>query len=380
MRDFVEISSRFRSSQEIIAAHSPTVPVYTLSHSKIIENYLDFRAAFRGDILYAVKSNPNIEYLSVLAKLGLKTYDVCSLKEIRLIRSMIPDAELYYMHPAKPRHDIRAAYFEYGVRAFVLDSHAELEKILQATDYATDLQLFVRIVKTSDGSSLLNLGKKFGAPLVVAADLLKQARGHAAKLGMSFHVGSQCMDPHSFYKHIALCRQAVDQSGVALDMINVGGGFPVEYPEMQPPELAVYMQEIERGLHDFGFADLPLMAEPGRVLNARTGSLIVQVVLRKDNMLYINDGVYGGLFDAGDMVKMCLDMRAITPDKIWGDKMAFSLAGPTCDSLDMMQGPFLLPDNIDEGDWIEIQHMGVYSQNLRSDFCGFGDHLFFMMD
>lgn len=130
---------------------------------------------------------------------------------------------------------------------------------------------------------------------------------------------------------------------------------------------------IRTALAHAGLDHMELLAEPGRAIVAQGGTLVVRVELRKGNRLYLNDGTYGGLFDAGSWLNTRFPVRAIRIGETFGADMAdFTFAGPTCDSLDMMDGPFRLPADIRMGDWIEIENLGAYSQSMRTNFNGFG--------
>lgn len=341
-----------------------------------------FTQNFKGKSLYAVKTNPHPEVLQHLYRQGIKAFDVASLEEIALVYDLFPDAEMYFMHPVKSRHAIREAYFTYGIRNFSLDSEAELNKILKETDYAKDLSLHVRLAIPNTYSELA-LIEKFGINLQEAPQLLKLADSHAKKIGVSFHVGSQCMHPDAYRIAIRMANEVIQQAGVDLDTFNVGGGFPSVYPGMIPPNMQLFFDAI----HD-EFAKLPghetmeLLAEPGRALVAESMSLIVRVELRKNNTLYINDGTYGRLFDAG-VPNFIFPMKLLCDEKIYStDLRAFSFYGPTCDSLDHMEGPFYLPSDTDEGDYIEIGQLGAYSQSMASGFNGFRaeEGLYYVID
>ena len=162
------------------------------------------------------------------------------------------------------------------------------------------------------------------------------------------------------------------QAEVAIDIVDVGGGFPVSYPDGTPPPLDCYAAAIAKGMRAFP-SQVRLWAEPGRALVAPGGSVVVQVELRRGDALYVNDGVYGSLSDAG-RPGFRFPARRIRPDMPADDDVplrAFALYGPTCDSADHMKGPFLLPEDIDEGDWIELGQLGAYGACLRTRFNGF---------
>jgi ornithine decarboxylase len=302
---------------------------------------------------------------------GVRHFDCASAGEVALVRQMFDSAEIHFMHPVKSRAALREAYSRHGVRDFVVDSAAELAKILAETGRAHDLGIIVRLALPA-GNARYDLSGKFGAPLHETAALLSLARPHVARLGISFHVGSQCMDPLAWRRAIALAGQAIAASGVAVDIVDVGGGFPVAYPDLDPPPLGAFMAEIEASFEALGLPESTrLWAEPGRALVAASCSVVVQVQLRRDDALYVNDGVYGSLSDAG-APRFRFPVRAIR-DGAFGDagEREFRFYGPTCDSADVMHGPFPLPADIAEGDWIEIGQLGAYGACLRTAFNGF---------
>ena len=260
------------------------------------------------------------------------------------------------------------------MRAFSLDTVEELYKIIQETSYAPDLELFVRIATSSSKSkAIIPLSQKFGASSELAVELLQKCRSVAARLGLAFHVGFQCMDPKQYRKALHLAATLIQQSGVKVDALDVGGGFPSTFANLAPPARQEYMNEITRAVKDFKLGGLELLAEPGQALVANAGHVVARVELRKDDMLYLNDGVFGCLHDAGRDVGIKYPVRAMRPEKEFsGEMQAFQLAGPTCTTEDMMPGPYMLPSNINEGDWIEFSMTGAYSMTFRTDFNGFG--------
>tara|TARA_B100002051_G_scaffold267523_1_gene296115 strand:- start:774 stop:1685 length:912 start_codon:yes stop_codon:yes gene_type:complete len=275
------------------------------------------------------------------------------------------------MHPIKSREDIASAYFDYNVRDFSLDTKEELMKILDSTRNAKDLNLFVRVAVSNEHAEL-DLSRKFGALTSEALGLVRLCKQHAKKLGVSFHVGSQCMHKISFLKGLKEISNIIRKTKIIPDTINVGGGFPSLYPDLKPEPLENYFDEINLGLKNLKLEKMPeVICEPGRALVAESGSTIVRVNLRKKDKLYINDGTYGSLFDAG-VPNFILPTRLITNGRIQSKKItAFQFYGPTCDSLDYMKGPFLMPNNIKEGDYIELGQLGAYGLTFRTKFNGF---------
>jgi ornithine decarboxylase len=321
--------------------------------------------------MYAVKANPSPDLLQILWDSGVTHYDVASIVEVRLVASTLPDATLCFMHPVKAEEAIAEAYFTHGVRVFSLDSLEELDKIVAATKGAEDLTLCVRLRVSSDHSKL-SLASKFGAGPGESKELLMATRQVADALGICFHVGSQAMSPEAYANAMERVRAAIVEAGVTVDVIDVGGGFPSSYPGMEPPPLERYFATIHRA-----FESLPvsysseLWCEPGRALCAEYSSLIVRVERRRGAELYINDGAYGALFDAAHVGWRFPVSLLREPDSNAKD-MEFSFYGPTCDDLDHMAGPFLLPADIRAGDYIEIGMLGAYGSAMRTAFNGFG--------
>ena len=360
---------------ELIQALNPAQPV-TLNRPQAATRAARFFVdRFPGKSLYAVKANPSPDLLRVLWNAGITHYDVASIAEVRLVRATLPGATLCFMHPVKAPSAIREAYRQHGVRTFSLDSVEELEKIVEACrdeagEAAQDLRLCVRLRVSSEYSEL-SLASKFGCDLTEAPELLQQARQHADWLGVCFHVGSQAMTPFAYVQALERVRIAIGEASVVIDMIDVGGGFPSVYPGMEPPPLEDYFQIIHQNFYNLPIAyNAELWCEPGRALCAEYSSLIVKVEKRRGEELYINDGAYGALFDAAH-VDWKFPVRALEDDLI-KPEMDFAFYGPTCDDADYMQGPFVLPEDIQAGDFIEIGMLGAYGAAMKTDFNGFG--------
>jgi ornithine decarboxylase len=358
----------------LVAAERPEEPMHCLRPATVRATTAAFVAGFPGDVLYAVKCNPDPSVLRAVAAGGVTHFDCASIPEVRLVRSMLPDAAIHFMHPVKGRAAIREAWAELGVRDFVLDSADELAKLrteIAATGVRGKLGLIVRLALPKGGARL-DLSGKFGATDDDAVALLRAARPFAATLGVSFHVGSQCMDPLAWRDALALTGSVVREAGVPVEVIDVGGGFPVAYPDQEPPPLGAFLAEIEDGFERLGLPGARLWAEPGRALVAGGTSVVVQVQARRGDALYINDGVFGSLADAGAL-GFRYPVRLIRPDGAAAAEAltGFALFGPTCDSADAMRGPFLLPADTAEGDWIEVGQLGAYGACLRTAFNGF---------
>ena len=364
---------KFKSVENLINQLKPDKPVYCIRKNSILSASKFFQKKFPGKILFAIKTNPHPEVIKTLMKSGIDQFDVASVEEIKAVRQFDKRAKCSYMHTVKSRESISEAYFKFGVKTFSLDTKDELIKIIKSTNNAKDLELFIR-VSVSNEHAEIDLSKKFGALNSEASGLLRLAKQYANKVGLSFHVGSQCMHPISYSKGITEIGNIIKKTKIIPDYINVGGGFPTIYPDLIPQSLENYFDEIKKSLENLKLNKLPeIICEPGRALVAESGSTIVRVNLRKKQKLYINDGTYGTLFDAGtpNIVfpsKMIKDYS----DKIISKKLtAFDFYGPTCDSMDYMKGPFLLPNNIKENDYIELGQLGSYGLTFRTQFNGF---------
>ena len=361
----------YASVDAAVEALRPEQPVHGLRTHSVEQMTAWFLAHFPGDVMFAVKTNPEPLVLDAAYAAGMRHFDVASLAEAELIHARYADATMHFMHPVKSREAIAKAYYYYGIRHFSLDSLQELKKILDVTEHADDLALSVRLAIPNDKAAIKLTGK-FGVDAGEAEALIQATRKAAKRFGLCFHVGSQCMDPEAFTIGMTYVRTLLDECRVKLDILDVGGGFPAIYPDKVPPKMITYIDAIRAGLAELPLdEDCQILCEPGRALVAESGSLIVRVELKKAGALYINDGVYGSLFDAGEPA-FNYPVRAIRPGRVLSSQlMPFIFYGPTCDSMDVMHGPFMLPADITEGDWIEIGQMGAYGATMRTKFNGF---------
>ncbi len=370
-RAFASFEAELPLVADLVAIERPEEPMHCLRPAVIADAARAFVAGFPGDTLYAVKCNPEPAVLRALWDGGVRHFDCASAGEVALVRTMFPDAHIAFMHPVKARGAIREALVRHGVRDFVFDDASELAKILAETGDAADLGLVVRLALPK-GPAVLDLSGKFGASHDDAVALLRAARPRAARLGLSFHVGSQCLDPLAWRDAIQLAGEVIRAAGVPVDVLDVGGGFPVAYPDIDPPPLGAFFAEIEAAFEALDLPGTRLWAEPGRALVAAGGSVVVQVQMRRGSTLYVNDGVYGSLSDAGAL-GFRFPARLIRPEGRAPSEVLrpFAFFGPTCDSADAMHGPFLLPEDVAEGDWIELGQLGAYGACLRTGFNGF---------
>jgi ornithine decarboxylase len=363
----------YRCAADYIRLQRPERPVLTLRPHAAERAARWFLENFPGKSLYAVKANNAPEILGALHRAGVRDFDVASLPEIEQVAGL-EGAVSHVMHPVKSRQLIRAAYFEHGIRTFAVDCEAELEKILAETGNARDLTIMVRMACANTFSEI-PLEGKFGLSWHESADLLRQARLVAERLGLTFHVGSQAMVPAAYGHALRTMSHHIVHAGVVADVIDVGGGFPSRYPGMEPPPMSAYVDEIRNAFDGLAVGwHCELWAEPGRAMVAEAESVVVRIEARKGDTLYVNDGAFGTLFDAAHM-KFVYPARRLDVDgeaEKKGSLIPFALYGPTCDSIDYMPGPFYLPEAIGEGDHIEIGNIGAYGRVMATQFNGFG--------
>ena len=377
----------FQSVDELIRTNKPEVPVtcYRPAALKAAADW--FLNNIPGHALYAVKANPAPYVIEGLYAAGIRHFDAASIPEIQLVHKHAPGSHIAFMHPVKSRNAIEQAYFDHGVRDFSFDTMAELEKIVAATGASQDLTLLLRLA-VPNSTAELPLSNKFGCSPMKAADLLKAARKVSKRVGICFHVGSQTMDPDTYHNALTIVGNILRSiPRTKVDIIDIGGGFPSIYPGMEPPALVRYRDAIVAGLDNLPNAgSYEVWCEPGRALVAESASVVVKVEARKGDTLYINDGTYGSLFDAGEHLGFRYPVRLIrginrtkaAPKA--GSLKGYRFYGPTCDSIDYMPGPFYLPADIAEGDYIEIGQLGAYGNTMRTNFNGFYDHEIIAVD
>jgi len=377
MNSRVEPLPRFPSIEKAIEQLKPSEPVYVLHPGRFVEAAKRFLDNFPGDTMYAVKANPAPLVLDQVWAAGIRHYDTASLPEIELIRGKFPDAICHFMAPVRQVGAAKAAFEKFGVTDYVVDCEFELEKLLSEIKQPKKIRIFVRIA-TPLGGAMLELSSKFGATQEGAAKLLTRVAESGAAPCMTFHVGSQCLSPFSYAQALEMVRRTAAMANVELQAIDMGGGFPGPYLGCDVPPYQWYFGTIKEALATFGDRAPPVMCEPGRALIAEGVTLINQVILRKGDSLYMNDGVYGSFDEltlpgwTAEYVHKTFSLdgrnRALAMD---GPAKAFRIYGPTCDTLDVLPRPLMLPENIAAGDFVVFESIGAYSIALRTNFNGF---------
>lgn len=370
----------FATSGDLIAGLRPDAPVHCLRPRRFEAAARRFVEAFPGNVLFAVKCNAHPLVLKTLHDAGIRHFDVASDKEIDIIHDAFPAAALYYHHPAKTPPSIRRAYDAKGVRFFAVDCFAEYHKLCANT--GADAVAMVRMA-VPQGSKVYDLSTKFGATPETTAEILTLAKRDGRRAGITFHVGSQCIEPEAYPRAIGIAADVAQRAGCALPFIDLGGGFPAYYETTDAPGLDTYFAMIReayerlckpRGTH--------LMCEPGRALVADGASLVTRVILRKGNILYLNDGIFGGLAEIyWGKQSLVLPRRAVRLDGPISDEVqSFTIYGPTCDGNDSLPYPVALPADIRDGDWIEFNKTGAYGQELSTFYNGLRSDAYAVID
>ncbi len=368
---------RFANVEEVIATLKPVDPVYVLFPTKFKAAAKRFLDGFPGDPMYAVKANPVPLVLDQVWAAGIRHFDTASLGEVKMIKARFPEAVCHFMAPVRLTGHAKAAFENYGVTDFVVDSDYELDKLLTEVPDHGRLRIFVRLAAAL-GGALLELSSKFGTNPDEGARLLKRVALSGARPAVTFHVGSQCLSPFSYAQAVEIVRRSLDRSGVAITGLDIGGGFPAPYINNDVPPYLWYFDTIRESIETLEVEGLPLLCEPGRALVAEGMSVITQVVSRRSDRLYLNDGTYGS-FDELTLPGFNADYpnRVFTLDAkgrvlpLPGKSKPFRVYGPTCDTLDVLPRPQMLPDGIGPGDFIVFDAMGAYTAAVRTTFNGF---------
>ena len=356
-------------------------PCVVINLKTIKKNYQKLRENFPyADIFYAIKANPHEEIISMLNEMG-SCFDIASRYELdKVLKLGVSPERLSYGNTIKKAKDI-AYFYEKGVRMFATDSKDDLKNIAQ---FAPGSRVYVRILVENTTSADWPLSRKFGCHPDMAYDLCIQARDSGLiPYGISFHVGSQQRDIGQWNDAIAKTKYLMDsleeEEEIKLEMVNMGGGFPASY--VTPAnDLSEYASEISRYLEDdFGEERPRIILEPGRSLVGDSGILVTEVVMisRKNNTalfrwVYLDTGLFNGLIET---LNESLKYPVITDKdegcKKWGEVV---LAGPTCDSMDIMYEDYKysLPTNLKPGDRVYFLTTGAYTSSYASvEFNGF---------
>lgn len=363
---------RFDTAEQLLLRKRTDTPVFCFYPDRLRAAARQFVANFPGEVLYAIKANPHPDVLRWLVEGGIHAFDTASIAEMELARRILPGAHCSYNHPVKPRASIVAAYHEHGIRDFVVDHPLELDKVF--AEIGTDIVVQVRIAAPNPHATI-SFNSKFGANTADALALLRIVTARGATPALSTHIGYQTTEPGAFAEALRLIAELAATAGVRPAYINLGGGFPsVLLPE--GVVIGDFFRAIRAALAGLPqIADVPLRCEPGSALAHPGGGVLTQVVLVKEDAIFLNDGVYGALVELIHS-RIQPPMRVLTPAGLErsGAPRSYTVFGPTCDSFDVVPVQFTLPATISEGDWLDISMMGAYSNVLITDFNGLGKH------
>lgn len=315
---------------------------------------------------YAVKANPDPRVLRTMIEEGVG-FEIASISELDLLLSLgVPAAEVYYSNPMKAR-----AYLEYaaskGVEWYVLDSIEELRKIVSVKP---DAKMYLRIDTPNIGSDW-PLAGKFGTHATEIQAIINEAAKLKADLaGVTFHVGSQCRNPQNWRVGIERAKKVfadMRRVGLTPRLLNIGGGYPVRH--VKPiPSIEVIGEVVNAAIADLP-KDIRIMAEPGRYLVSDTAYFVCRVVgtatRNGKRWMYWDAGMFGGVIEVTEGLRY-----EILSDRT-GHNIPWSIAGPTCDSVDILMHDEMLPADIQEGDFIYLPNAGAYTTAYASNFNGF---------
>jgi ornithine decarboxylase len=350
------------------AARSGYTRPFLLVDSRIIrEKTRRFVAAMpRVRPHYAVKANPDPRVVRVLIEEGTG-FEIASTPELDLLLELgVPAAQIIYSNPMKSREWIEYAAAR-GVEWFVVDAVEEVRKMHRVKP---DAKLYLRIDTPNIGADW-PLAGKFGAHGGEIAEIVATAAGLGADLaGVTFHVGSQCRNPENWRIGIEKSRAVFDQlhaAGLKPRLLNIGGGFPVRH--VKPiPSIEVIGELVNRALEAFP-PEVEVIAEPGRYLVSDAGYFVCQVVgtatRNGTRWMYWDAGLFGGIIETAEGLKYKIRTDRAGPDAKW------TIAGPTCDSVDVVLRDEALPSDLQEGDFIYIRNAGAYTTAYASCFNGF---------
>lgn len=358
---------------DFLKKQAPENPVLFFAPSAAQAAARRFIDGFPGMVTYAVKSNPGEEMIENLAAAGVRGFDCASPFEIDLIRRLVPDAAIHYNNPVRARHEIAHAVTR-GVKSYSVDSKSELQKLIEMVP-VEGTEISVRF-KLPVAGAAYNFGAKFGATVELATELLKTVAEAGYIPSITFHPGTQCIDPHAWESYIREAANIAKAAGVKIARLNVGGGFPSHRLAAVVPQLEETFQLIDRVTTEAFGADRPaLVCEPGRALCGDAFALAARVkALRDGTHVFLNDGVYGALTEL-PMIGVIDRIEVLSPtgEKRTGEAIPRIVFGPTCDSVDRLPGEIPLPADLQEGDFVVWQGMGSYSTVTNTRFNGFGE-------
>ena len=365
------VTEKFSDVGNLLRTECPKDPVYCIYPHVYLETATEFLRGFPGRVLYAVKANADPTILRLLIDAGIRHFDCASLPEIELIDEIVPDATKYFMIPTRIREAAGTAQEKHGVRHFMVDHLSGLSGLVKEIEMSRSV-IFARMA-VHHKSAIADLSVRFGAQPEEMPLLLQSIRDSGAEPALAFNVGSSVTDPDAYRYSMSIAKSVLDQLPFRLRLIDVGGGYPKSYPGFIVPEIEDYFKVVAESVATLPLADnAEVLGEPGRALAAPGMSAVVEVLLRKDNRLYINDGMYGVFWELRYEGHDGFPVRTYRAGKRQeGETMEFQVNGPTCDANDTLPGHVPLPVDVRPGDYLEFGNIGAYSLSGRTDFNGY---------
>ena len=353
-----------------LKSEQPDHPVLYFAPQVLQATARRFLDGFDGLVTYAVKANDARVVLENLMAAGLTAFDVASPAEMRKLRSISNTAVMHYNNPVRSRSEIREAQ-ALGVTSYSVDGLSELAKLAEILD-PQGVEVSVRLRLPVEGAAY-DFGEKFGEDPAGCARLLTAVQAAGFTPAMTFHPGTQCADPAAWASYIGICGQVARRANVRLARLNVGGGFAAN--RGVAPNLTAIFEAIHQAVGSTFGPDAPsLVCEPGRAMVAEAYTLATQVKsLRECGSIFLNDGIYGGFAEA-PLIGVVDRISTLKPD---GSTRQAPLVprvvyGPTCDSVDRLPEPLMLPETLGEGDYVVFEGMGAYSTATVTRFNGYG--------
>lgn len=376
--DFTRVSSlfvdgaraQFSSVGEMLAAWRPREPVYCIHPHTYLETARDFLNGFPGRVLYAVKANDHPAVIRLINQAGIEHYDCASVPEIEQVKTICPEATCYFMVPVSLRGAAGEAHAKFGVRHFMIDHPSGLESL--ANEISFDGCVVFTRMAVSHESAAMDLSSKFGAAPDQVPALMSRIRDLGAEPALAFNTGTLVTQPVAYRRAIEVAAKVLGSLPFRVRLIDIGGGFAKPYPGYPAPPMEEYFRAVAEAASLIPMQENgELLAEPGRALAATGLSAVVEVRLRKENRLYLNDGMYGIFWELRFEAHKRFPARAFRDGKrLNGESSPFRLYGPTCDASDVLPGEVDLPADICVGDYIEFSHIGAYSLSGRTRFNG----------
>ncbi len=356
---------------ELLDDRQPRSPVYCVYPHIYQEAARHFVNGFPGRVLYAVKANHHPLVIAALHEGGVTHFDCASVGEIALVRSVVPDATCYLMNPVRLEGDAAKAQALHDTQHFMIDHDSGLAPLLAEID-APRSTIFARMA-VSHHSAMADLSSKFGAPPDDMPSLLEAIHESGAEAALAFNVGTGVTEPEAYVYSMSIAREVLANTSFPVRLLDIGGGFPRPYPGFPVPPLDEYFAAIRGIRHELPLAQgSEILAEPGRGLSAPGLSAITRVLLRKEDRLYLNDGMYGAFWELRFKGHVRYPAQAYRgAARLDGRLRSYRLFGPTCDSSDELPGTVELPADIDVGDYVEFGSIGAYSLSGKTDFNGF---------